>query len=31
MKDLSQSNISMSESFVGSKIYEAKEYKILEN
>ncbi|CAD8205711.1 unnamed protein product [Paramecium pentaurelia] len=30
-KDLNQSNLSISESILGSKIYEAKEYKLLEN
>ncbi|CAD8118895.1 unnamed protein product [Paramecium sonneborni] len=30
-KDLNQSNLSISESVLGSKVYEAKEYKLLEN
>ncbi|CAK61128.1 unnamed protein product (macronuclear) [Paramecium tetraurelia] len=30
-KDLNQSNLSISESVLGSKIYDAKEYKLLEN
>ncbi|CAD8162229.1 unnamed protein product [Paramecium octaurelia] len=31
LKDLNQSNLSINESVLGSKVYEAKEYKLLEN